>query len=201
MTVLLTDDEVVAISLEGRLTWPTPLPSVELDESGIARSQQLGLRSLVVRGLLDSAARPPGVAPEISDIVRTVAEAPSWVAAYVASTGSPTKLAGDSTYVYRAEPSWLLDAVSPGGIHQIGATTNENAEELIVALAKNVFDFGFRGDRTDAALFIGNSESPEWVKICAGELELGHFSEGAFVPISSVSDWTGAEIASVFASA
>jgi hypothetical protein len=172
-----------------------------MTESGLNSAQQRGARSLVVRGLLSVTADGPVFSQEVVETVLGAATAPSWVAAYVATADQPTTLAGDSTYVYRAEPSWLLDFVSPGGIHQLGVTAADDAEALILALAKNVFDFGFLGNPTDAVLFVGNSASPEWVKIREGELEVGQFSAQTFAPSISVAEWTGTEVAAVFGGA
>lgn len=201
MTVLLTDDEVVAVALDSRVTWPTPLPSVSLDDGALVRSQRLGLRSLLVRGLLDSSTSPMTVSPEVADLVKAAAASPRWVAAYVASEKDPTVPAGDSTYAFQGSSGWLLDLVSPAGVHQISTSTSSDAVALIVALAKNVFTFGIVGDTDSAAIFIGASEPGSWAKVSKGEISTGTFTNEDFESASTTATWSAAAIESLIAGA
>ena len=52
---MLTDDEVVALSVRAQAPWRTPLPTVDLaDQDRVLASLMRGSRSLYVRGLLDA---------------------------------------------------------------------------------------------------------------------------------------------------
>lgn len=197
MTVLLTDDEVVAISVRNGVAWPSPLPTIELSEDGLSRSERSGLRSLAVRGFLDVSQDSPTIDAEVAQTVLLASKAARWTAAYVAAIDAPTVLAGDSTYLYEAESESLLDAVSAAGVHQFTSTSADDARALFVALAKNVFTFGVRGDSTDAALFIGGNASDEWVRVCMGEVVVGTFTASAYSAESSSGVWTGSELQAV----
>lgn len=197
MSLVLTDDEVVAVSLHNRIAWPTPLPTVSMTEDGLRRSRLLGERSLLVRGLLDVSGEKPAYQSEVVGTILAAAEAPRWIAAYVAAAITPGELAGDSTYVYEGASGWLVDMVSPTGVHQLAPSTDGEARELMVAMAENVFAHGIRGESQEAALFVGNSDSPEWVRVSTGEVSVGRFSDGTFEPTSASSAWTGIELDSV----
>ena len=72
MDIVLTDDEIAAVALEGHLAWPVPLPTVVTDIDHLAAAATRGRRSLLVRGL----ATPSDSGVEVAaDIIATLEQA------------------------------------------------------------------------------------------------------------------------------
>lgn len=180
MDVILTDDEIAAVALDRRLAWPMPFPTVVPDVDHLAAAAARGRRSLLVRGL----ANPSDSGVEIStDVAETLERAVSArnIAAWVASEEDPSVLAGSSTVIYRQPNGDLVDLTSAIGIHDFRSLSAGDADAIIVALAKNVFDFGFSGPRSPGArLLVGEFGGPSVVLVSAGKIEAGSWTATGF---------------------
>ncbi len=166
MVASLTDDEIIAVSIDGGVAWPLPFITVASEVGAMSSARLRGIRSLAVRGLIVDAAPTE----DLSSIVKAAATASRWYAAFgVDGDGSP--LVGTSTYVLDCnDGSAVIDFVSKDGIHRLSSSNIADANQLLVALAKNVFDFGFTEALPGLQLLVGRSDSPSWVAVKQGSL-------------------------------
>ncbi len=180
MDVVLTDDEIVAVALERHLAWPVPFPTVATDIDHLAAAAARGRRSLIVRGL----AIPTNSGVVVSaDLIDTMEQAASsrCVMAWVASIEASAVLAGSSTAIYRRPSGDLIDLTSAIGIHDIRAVSTGDADAIVVALAKNVFDFGFAGPANPAIrLLIGEFGGRSLVMVSEREVQFGSWTANGF---------------------
>jgi hypothetical protein len=190
MIPTLTDDEIVAVSIDGGTAWPLPLITVDSELAAMSSARLRGIRSLTIRELtVDEAPNQ-----ELSSIVKAATSATRWCAALgVDKDGSP--LVGTSTYVLDCGDGLaVIDLVSVDGTHRLSSTTIADAHQLLVALAKNVFDFGFSGVVPGAQLLVGCSDRDAWVAVQEGSTASAEVASDrvTFGPPSS--DWTPEEI-------
>ncbi len=190
MIPALTDDEIVAISIDGGAAWPIPLITVDIDFAAMSSARLRGIRSLAVRELIFDAAP----SQELSSIVKAAATATRWCAAIgVDENGSP--LVGTSTYVLdRGDGLTVIDLVSGDGTHRLSFSTIRDANQLLIALAKNVFDFGFTGDAPGLQLLVGRSDRASWVAVKEGAVGVAQVASQQVTFGNSSSDWTPDEI-------
>ena len=187
---LLTDDELVAVIAEGGLSWPVPLLTVEMSAKGLRHAAQVGLRSLMARDLVANEHAGLTFAPQVVDPIRAIAGASAWQAAYIADLDSPESVAGASTFVFETiGRSSFLDLVSAIGVHQFAESTAPDGSNLLIAQAKNVFDFGIRGADGGSRLFFGSNRSNVWVAVASQMIQVVHIGgEGDSVRVVETHD-------------
>lgn len=152
---MLTDDEVVALSVRLAAPWRTVLPTVDLtSEERVLASIMRGSRSLYVRGLLD---------PETDELderllthLRAIGERRVVLAAYAAgSDGEPLDGAASQYFFGRTgDAQWQCDAVSAGGVHTFGADAPRAVEADAVRAVHDVLAEGVRGYEVPASLML-----------------------------------------------
>jgi hypothetical protein len=144
----LTDDELVALAVDRGRPWPTPLPTVNLEDAKeIQRSALRGLRSLGVRGGL----RDGELIPPLDEVAAATASQPGLLLYRGDEAGDPRPGSGLGIAVVALPgSSWLLDEVSASGVHLLRLVddTNEVIEFLVGALERNA---SVQGDGLGAA--------------------------------------------------
>jgi len=192
MDVVLTDDEIAAVALHRHLAWPLPFPTVATDIDHLAAAAARGRRSLLVRGL----ATPTDSGVEVAaDIVGTLEQAASarCVMAWVASVDDPAVLAGSSTVIHRRGGDDVIDLTSAIGIHDFRDIPAADATAIVVALVKNVFDFGFAGPTMPTIrLFVGEVGGDQVLVVSAGKLESGEWGPVGVVIHDEATTWESA---------
>jgi hypothetical protein len=156
-----------------------------------------GRRSLAIRELVGS---DGSTSAEVSEPVKSAVSAPVRWYAYTAARDSLSVPSGSSTYAFLQGESATIDTVSAAGVHRFATGTAEEASDLIVALAKNVFDHGFRGAEGEGALVVGSTGASSWVLVEKGLLNTGAFSADGFTTSSEAREWDPATILAVLKS-
>lgn len=115
--LVLTDDEVVAISFELAKPWPGGLPTVHLDDPAALRAASFrGHRSLVVRGLLSE----EGILDEsVASMCSEIAGKHTYLVAYLSDDAFQLAGWGIMSGHYPAPAGWLFESVNPVGIHRL----------------------------------------------------------------------------------
>lgn len=193
MIPLLTDDEIVALAIEADGPWPVPLITVALDREALTSARLRGIRSLTVRGLIADA----GPLPDFDRIIKAATSAKLWrMAIGVNESGSP--LVGTSTYAFETtDSSTVVDIVTSDGTHRLSSSDIGDANDLFLALAKNVFDYGFAGDGSGVRLLVGRNDSTSWVGVSRGKLALAQVSSDGVQWGKTSSVWAPHEIARI----
>ena len=128
-SVALTDDEVAAAAFKSGATWPSPLPTlVDRSEGELAAAVFRGWRSLTVRDLLTDGAPAAHVAAVIAAVV---ANDVAYRAFVVVESGQISAKAPVTT-VYRALDGWLIEIVTPDGVHSFGWADEPGCRRLLV---------------------------------------------------------------------
>lgn len=162
MDVLLTDDEVVALSAAAATAWPYGLLTVAADERAIVAAGVRGVRSLAVRGLV-SAGTPNGVdyPPSLVNQVARIATARRHVMVQVCSREDLLQPRGAmvGAFAGSADGSWLVDSVTLSGVHAMRTTSPEEAAELILRFVNEVWENGVKSPDggTRFGLFVTSS--------------------------------------------
>jgi hypothetical protein len=194
---LLSDDEVVALAVTEATGWPVPLTTVPTTPSELGAAVLRGRRSLAIRELVGS---DGSTSAEVSEPVKSAVSALVRWYAYTAARDSLSVPSGSSTYAFLQGESATIDTVSAAGVHRFATGTAEEASDLIVALAKNVFDHGFRGAEGEGALVVGSTGASSWILVGKDRMESGTFSDDGFTPSSAVQEWDPAAFLAVLRS-
>lgn len=152
---MLTDDELVAVSVRLAAPWRTVLPTVDLtSEERVLAAIMTGSRSLYVRGLLD---------PD-SDVLddallthlRGIGERRVVLAAYAAGPDGGPLDGAASQYFFGCvgDDQWQCDAVSAGGVHTFGADMPTAVEADAVRAVRDVLAGGVQGYDVPASLML-----------------------------------------------
>ncbi|MDN4521284.1 hypothetical protein [Mycolicibacterium austroafricanum] len=167
-SVLLTDDEIIALcAIDGR-PWPLGLITVEATAVEVARAGMRGMRSLLVREYVrEGDGETPEPDPLLARYIATFLESPVRVGAYVAPATEPSTLGGASVTAAKSEDGWILDSATAAGVHAIRAVSAEEAYAAVTAMVAQAE----RG-----TLFAGEADPSRW--ICAtttgGELTVAN---------------------------
>jgi hypothetical protein len=115
------------------------------------------------------------------------------VMAWVASIDDPARLAGSSTVIFRQPHGDLLDLTSANGIHNLRSITAKASDEIVIALAKNVFDFGFAGGALSTTrLIVGEFGVGQVLLVSAGKTESGSWAEHGIEAHGESTSWSSA---------
>lgn len=162
MTVMLTDDEVAALSVRHGHPWPAALPTIPArSPSALIAAVNRGLRSLSVRGLADEAGdEPAGVGASVAQVLRSTRH----VAAMVANAARPDVAAGGGVMASIAlgAAQWTVDSFTANGVHAFTESDATGVLDRVMAVANGAFESGVRDARgTDGlALVLSCAESP-----------------------------------------
>ncbi|PQE00382.1 hypothetical protein CYL16_12235 [Mycobacterium sp. EPG1] len=134
-SVLLTDDEIVALcAIDGR-PWPLGLITVEAAAVEVARAGMRGMRSLMIREYVREV---NGSAPEmnavIAQFITTFLTSPNRVGVYVAPVTDPATLGGASVTAASSPDGWVVDSATAAGVHAIRAVSPHEALEAVSTL-------------------------------------------------------------------
>ena len=204
MNELLTDDEIVALSVNLGKSWPVSLPTIANPELlNLQASNNRGVRSLAVRGLAKaSGAGELAIDQEIFGLAKRVTTATSYLSAFVADRAHPVTVAGSSVTSYFGESSAppVVDSVTVSGVHALREESASDAQAAVVAFAENAF-LGTTlpsGDVTAlvvvVTLVVQDARSIEAVLVYPGGLETGVLSstdgdEPQFARRAKTSTW------------
>jgi hypothetical protein len=155
-TVLLTDDEIVALCAADGRPWPLSLATVEPTTEELTRSGVRGMRSLLVRRLAGGNADAPGVRPHelIARDVSAFLDSHERVGAYIAPASDHSILGGAAVTAARTSDGWVLDTSTAAGVHALRPATAEEAAEAVLALAEPAYS---------GELFHGADDATAWV--------------------------------------
>lgn len=130
--LMLTDDEVVAIAVDRGSFWPGALPTVSTQDGGaLAEASFRGHRSLVVRGVLEGNGRLCATADHLaSDIPGCRA----FATVFLADDRLQRANWGLASSHYPAEDGWVLETVTPMGIHDLSIQKLDDHRRYMEAL-------------------------------------------------------------------
>jgi hypothetical protein len=175
--VLLTDDEVVAVSACLGSPWPTSTPTVnQSDVDALLAAIERGRRSLAVRELLVTEGADLGVLDE--QVQAAVGESlASGLIISVHVTDLALRPLGlpPNYHHYGAvgDEVWVVDAVVPAGAHRIGRANRSDCLQMLAALLDATWTDGIRTGPC------GETEKP-WLCV------LGGVTPGTGVPTRGV---------------
>jgi hypothetical protein len=172
---LLSDDEIAAVVAGGQKHWPSPLPTVPLDEAEMLRAALRGVRSLVARNLAVMVGIDYTVDDALVTLVDRVVAAKAVSVAYVAASSHPSPLRGSAGYLYLDGNSAIVDLVSGGGVHDLAAVAIADGAVLLSALADNVYRTGIvAGTGDEPALFLRSTANADRAfRVTNGVVESG----------------------------
>ena len=155
--VLLTDDEVVALACARSAAWPGGLPTVDHEDPEQLRSAAFrGDRSLLVRRLR----RPDSPDSEAETLADAAIESTRRFTAYLGTAAFARATWGLASSHYGDGAAWVLETISPVGIHRLGWRPVDEHLAYLAALLAGVFESGpGPGPSDDAPAPEGG---PEW---------------------------------------
>lgn len=148
-TVLLTDDEAVAVALHQSATWPGPLPSIDdTDADALITAARRGIRSLGVRELATiDADGTVALDDGLLALVRPLLVGDLELASFMARADLEPLTDGltvlhHTTTDGSGEITWVTHSVRPAGIHKLVRGNRGDAVELTRGLMAETFDKG-----------------------------------------------------------
>jgi hypothetical protein len=143
MNELLTDDEIVALSVNVGKSWPLSLPTIANPELvNLQASNNRGVRSLAVRGLAKtSGAGALAINGELFDLATKVTSATSYLTAFVADRAHPVTVAGSSVTAYFGGDAAgaVVDSVTVSGVHAVREESPSDARAAVITFAETAF--------------------------------------------------------------
>lgn len=161
MEVLLTDDEVVALTAAARTAWPYGLHTVAAADEALIAAGLRGLRSLAVRGLATTGTAgrveyPPELVLQFTDI----ATAERYALVQVAARDAVAQPRGAMVGAFAVGAAWVTDSVTVSGVHAIRPVTEDEAAELLLRFITEVWENGVLAPGpAEFGLFITSSVS------------------------------------------
>jgi hypothetical protein len=139
--VLLTEDEIVALSAVDGRPWPLGLITVGSTADELTQAGLRGIRSLSVRRLIaDSAEGQRRPDPDLSGEVAAFISAEERVGAHIAPAANPDVLAGASITAAHTTDGWLLDAATADGVHALRRVSSDEAQTAVVDFVEAAID-------------------------------------------------------------
>lgn len=130
MSMLLTDDEAVAIAGRRSVEFPAWLPTVARIPGETLGAALRGTRSLLVRGLADEDDDGLIVGPRAAGLLAPFVDK-GWshrCFSYATVSSFPVAAGGVRVFATNADDEWHLDEVSNFGIHSIRAGSRDEYE-------------------------------------------------------------------------
>jgi hypothetical protein len=136
--IVLTDDELVALSFERGRPWPTPLPTVDSSQRDALEMAALrGLRSLALRGALVDGE----FLPTVEEVANVTVARPGLLLHRGDDIGEVEGGANLGLAIVALSGVWLLDDVSWAGTHRLrrADSTQELLDFLVSSLEENAW--------------------------------------------------------------
>lgn len=139
MNILLTDDEIAALTSSTDTAWPAPLLSVRADSpNAVAAAVFRGMRSLAVRGFGEPPHGEPSiVSAELRNLMAIVGSPRGSVIAHVSDSGKPA-YSGSAVLAFAHSGGVLLDSVTATGIHAFRTVDAASAARLVLDFARSL---------------------------------------------------------------
>ena len=140
VSIALTDDEIVALSVRLGADWPSPLPSmVNADEAGVQAAVLRGWRSLSVRDLVVDGAPTSDLVQILQPALRRAIAART----FPASAEGAVPTGGTFLTAYSTDGQDLLLEVTSGpGIHVFESRSADEVRTLVTQALDDVFANG-----------------------------------------------------------
>ncbi len=130
MSVLLTDDEVVALAVDLAAPWRGSLPTVEVTTEGLRQAAFRGMRSLGVRGLGRGEANAMD-----ADLARRAISTAPMAQAFVAAEASPLTPASSAVGIYPTEADEVIvNVIMASGVHEFSVSSRPRARAVLQGL-------------------------------------------------------------------
>lgn len=155
--LLLTDDEVVALACARSVAWPGGLPTVDdEDRSQLLAAAFRGDRSLLVRGLR----RPDNPDSEAETLADAVIGSPARITVYLGDSTFARATWGLASSHYGGGDEWVLETISPVGIHRFDRQPVDDHLGYLGALLAGGVEAGPKPDQSAVVTAEGG---PEWL--------------------------------------
>lgn len=142
VTVRLTDDEVVALAVDGGGTWPAPLPTINESEADqLIIAVQRGRRSIAARnGVFVGADGSAIPLAEVRGMIHEGCGTLPRLIAYLASPETPDTLGGLCLSVFPTEDAdaRMVVFTTPDGLNEISISSASQVRDLVRALVADV---------------------------------------------------------------
>lgn len=173
MHVLLTDDEIVALSSLTQRPWPFPLKTVNHLSSGdVGIATMRGVRSLTVRGLAESTSEGAiGIASDLNEGFVGAAAAELAVIAHVSGRASVT-YEGSAVAAF-GSGGLLLNSTTPEGIHAFGDAREGEALDVIGRYVRSRFDKADARASSDYCVLVASSRDDRVFEVTEGSVRTG----------------------------
>ncbi len=133
-SLLLTDDEVIAIAARSERTWPSATPTVRVDdEPSVRASVNRGIRSLYARQLfLDNRGN---LSPDIAEIDTIITRENAILGSYLSSKDFTYDPRYASTAHYSVhDTQFVSEVTTPYGLHHIRSTSLSECHDMVGSL-------------------------------------------------------------------
>lgn len=137
--LLLTDDEIVAVSALAGTPWPVGLATVGNTAETMRAAALRGVRSLTVRGLLaPRAGSTPGLPPDLQQAAAAFLQGDRRVGAYLARMDHPEVMEGAAITAAFHNGRWWIDVSTPDGIHALRPIAGAEARTTVEQFARGI---------------------------------------------------------------
>jgi len=143
--LVLTDDEVIALSVLEGTSWPAPLPTVDITQEGaLDAAGRRGARSLAVRGYLDD----DGIDEELHAFLQPALSHQVRQGVFVAESDMTYIAEGLTMMNYeRTDLDCLVEVIGYGGVHYFSVAQRSDCAELVRTLLQQTIDEGLSTPR------------------------------------------------------
>lgn len=144
---LLTDDEILAVSLHGGSNWPAMLPSVAESVPLRTVAAMRGVRSMLVRGLASAENDELLFDDIVSAHIGAFHAARAVISYHVSTLDSPVFFGGDGTSI--ALPPFgdaRINSVTAAGVHRLGRSDSSTVAQTIGELLLSTYSEGESSD-------------------------------------------------------
>lgn len=180
MPVSVTDDEIVALVINGKKSWMAALPTVNVQDSdALIASGVRGLRSLAVRGMVPGRSSNESAALRAAKAIETVAGEFARVMTFAASLTEPTQALGTVATLLPIPESgdYLIDLVNPIGIHEVDRLSAAAAQEWIDSAIARAWEGTLWGEEpADPAFIVVRPSTGSVTAVATGRVLAGALS-------------------------
>ncbi len=162
-SLLLTDEEVVALAARHDSAWPGGIPTADGTESAVREAVFRGDRSLYVRGLRSD---DGGLTPGLADLLDAVLNSHRRIVGYLGDADYQRDGWGMASAHYAAADDWVFEAVNPLGIHEFVHRPRDEHRSYMETSLQAALDGG--PDQLS-----GRGDSPAWFCLLADTPEGG----------------------------